>query len=666
MSPPSVPSNPSGTWRTPQADANSPELPRQFGKYTLVRKLAKGGMAELYLAIQRSMAGFEKVVVIKRILPEMHQDGSFVDMLLSEARVAATLSHPNIVQTFDVGEVDGTYFIAMEHVHGDDIRGIVRQMKKVGRSEFPLAHAVEIALGISAGLAYAHAKHDIDGTPLNIVHRDISPQNVVVTFEGDVKIVDFGIAKSDAPNQDATEAGKLKGKIPYMSPEQARGDQVDSRSDIFSAGIILFELTTGKRLFKGSSEYDTMRLICESDYPRPSDIRENYPPALEAIVLRALEKNRDERYQSAREMQAALQNFARDERIDASNVALSEFMRGLFADDLAREVADKDMVAQLRKSSHDWGSNPPPARPATDPPRSTTISTPAAARTVTEVQAAPIQERKRQRLLLVGALASLVVLLGVGLGAWKVLHQPKPAQVLVPQVAALALDSDPPGATIWLNGEMRSEVTPTTIPNLPGGGKIDLRITKDGFEPAKQTVSLDAAETRVSVKLEAGHMVVEVKTKPLGAEVEIDGHLVEGGHATGLASGEHELVVRAHGFEEYREQLKGGPFETLHRDVELKKATTPLVPGSGKPVAVPSGAPSLPPKPTGTGKLNVGASGGWCNVSVDGVPRGPTPVAGLDLPAGAHRVSCTTEDGKVQNASVSIKPDETVRFRFAL
>jgi serine/threonine-protein kinase len=203
----------------------------------------------------------------------MNQDRAFIDMLLHEARIAATLSHPNIVQIFDVGQVDGTYFIAMEHVHGEDLRSMVRQMRKKGVTDFPLEHAISIILGVCAGLAYAHEKTDLDGRPLNIVHRDISPQNVVVTFTGDVKIVDFGIAKSDVRLHDNTRSGRLKGKVPYMSPEQARGDVVDWRSDIFAAGVMLFELTTGKRLFKGSSEYETLKLICDREYPLPSQIR---------------------------------------------------------------------------------------------------------------------------------------------------------------------------------------------------------------------------------------------------------------------------------------------------------------------------------------------------------------------------------------------------------
>src|SRR5262245_23174009 len=284
-------------------------LPKQFGKYSLLRKLSAGGMAELFRALHRSVAGFEKLVVIKRILPSMNQDKGFIEMLLHEARVAATLSHPNIIQIFDVGHIEGKFFIAMEHIHGEDIRSIVRAMKKKNVTEFPLEHTLSIVLGMCAGLGYAHEKRDLDGATLDIVHRDISPQNIVVTFTGDVKIVDFGIAKSGTQVGEDTRDGQLKGKVPYMSPEQASGERIDWRSDIFATGVMLFELTTGKRLFKGTSEFETLKLICDKEYPLPTQVRPGYPSALERVVMKALAKKKDERYQSAREMQGELEAF---------------------------------------------------------------------------------------------------------------------------------------------------------------------------------------------------------------------------------------------------------------------------------------------------------------------------------------------------------------------
>ena len=189
-------------------------------------------------------------------------------------------------------------------------------------------------LGVTSGLSYAHERRDLNGSPLNIVHRDISPQNVIVTFSGDVKVVDFGIAKSDTKMMMETQSGKLKGKVPYMSPEQARGEPLDARSDIFAVGVILFELTTGRRLFKGQSEFETLKLICDREYPRPSQVHPGYPPDLETIVMKALAKDKNARYQSARELQSALEDYVRKDRIPVSNVALTQYMQSLFSKDL--------------------------------------------------------------------------------------------------------------------------------------------------------------------------------------------------------------------------------------------------------------------------------------------------------------------------------------------
>lgn len=345
--------------------------PARFGKYTLLRRIAQGGMAEIFLALQRtgvpgSDKPFEKLIVIKRILPELNGDRQFVDMLLHEAMIAATLGHPNIVQVFDAGQIDGRYFIAMEHVHGEDLRALVRQMKKKDVLEFSIEHAIAIVLGACAGLSYAHEKRDLHGAALGIVHRDVSPQNIVVTFDGDVKLVDFGIARSEARrSEENTKSGKLKGKVPYMSPEQARGEPLDQRSDLFSLGTILFELTTGKRLFKGQSEFETLKLICDREYPKPSEVKADYPPELEAIVMKALAKPQSERYSSGRALQADLEAFVRKSQLNVSRLALEKFMRDLFAEQLAEEeaalregkrLADVVITAPASGPEGDWSN----------------------------------------------------------------------------------------------------------------------------------------------------------------------------------------------------------------------------------------------------------------------------------------------------------------------
>jgi serine/threonine protein kinase len=666
-------------------------MPSRFGKYTLIRKLATGGMAELFLAIQKSVAGFEKLLVIKRILPSMNQDRAFIEMLLHEARIAATLSHPNIVQIFDVGQHDGQYFIAMEHVHGEDLRSIVRQMKKKGVLEFPLEHALAIVLGMCAGLSYAHEKHELDGSALNIVHRDISPQNVVVTFTGDVKIVDFGIAKSDSRVGEATKSGKLKGKVPYMSPEQARGEVIDARSDVFSTGVMLFELTTGKRLFKGASEYETLRLICERDYPRPSDVRSDYPADLEPIVMKALAKDANDRYQSAREMQSDIESFVRRHQIAVSHIALNQFMQGLFEDKLAMQkeaLLQGKQLADIIEMQHalsapDVGDVDASGRHATS-----TQSMPAAARTVTDVTASG--HRKSRSGIVIGVLLGIIALGAIGGGFGYLMVKKKGMDEARSNAVAndrgdraavgkgsLALESTPPGASIWINGDLRAEVTPATITQLPTGVPLDVKLTMDGFEQGREQVTLKADDaqtpsaasaTRVKLDLKKGSVVVEVKVVPDTATplFTLDGKLVSGPRIEAVTSSvSHKLVVTAPGFTEQTVSFSGNAMETKHLDVTLEKVPERHVP-SGRPNGGQTSSSPTPPQPAGAGKLNVGASGGWCNVTVDGAARGATPVAGVELSAGAHRVTCTTAEGKTQSATVNVPVDGTARYKFSL
>ncbi|MEO7111318.1 MAG: PEGA domain-containing protein, partial [Polyangiaceae bacterium] len=475
-----------------------------------------------------------------------------------------------------------------------------------------------------------------------------------------------------------TKSGKLKGKVPYMSPEQARGDDIDARSDVFATGVMLFELTTGRRLFKGASEYETLKLICDRDYPRPSQVVAGYPPALERIVMRALEKDRDERYQSARAMQHDLEGFIREERVAVSTVALNEFMQGLFEDKLATQKEALLQGKQLAEIIDAQASEPPPASmtdmdPAGRSSQQSILSMPAASRTVTETDA---NRPQKSVLPWIVAAVVLVGVLGAGGGFLYLKHKKDvlaSQQVVVPPTVvpvvvhgSISIDSDPPGASIWINGDLRAEVTPTKISDLPIGSAIDVKLTKDGFEQAKENVTLtaDNLDAKISEKLIAGSVSVDVNVLPAiaakTAVLLIDGKKIDGHAATGLSSGnQHAVVVSSPGYVDQSVTFLGSPQESKHLDITLAKEP----PHKAHPVS--TGTTSAV-APSGSGKLNVGASGGWCNVTVDGKGQGATPVAGVDLSAGSHKVTCTTPDGKVQSANVNVAPNDTTRYRFSL
>jgi len=315
--------------RTPKPDASEQQA---LKKYRLVGQLAKGGMAELFLARAAGIGGFERLLVIKRILPELSRDPEVVRMLLDEARTAATLQHANIVQVFDVDMVDGNVFFAMEYLQGQHVLALLERAR-AGGARIPLENAIAIAIAVAAGLHYAHERWGTDGKPLGIVHRDVAPNNVIVTYDGGVKLIDFGIAKS-ANNLSSTRFGLFKGKLPYASPEQCRCEPVDRRTDVFSLGVLLYELTTGFPLFVAESEFELLRLMTEAIVPRPRLRDKAFPRELEKIVLKALARDPADRYQTAQQLQLDLEVFAAKAGHDVSAFSLSRLMSSLFSGEL--------------------------------------------------------------------------------------------------------------------------------------------------------------------------------------------------------------------------------------------------------------------------------------------------------------------------------------------
>ncbi|HEY0481514.1 MAG TPA: protein kinase, partial [Kofleriaceae bacterium] len=299
-----------------------------LGKFEVIRQIAVGGMAELYLARTVGMEGFEKLVCVKRILPQYVGNPSFVNMFLAEARLAATLHHPNIAQVYDIGQEQGEFFFAMEYVHGEDLGRLAMTARENG-VPISLDCALTLVSGLCAGLHHAHEKASPEGKPLGVVHRDVSPTNVLVSYDGAIKLVDFGIAR--AGGEPSTSTNGLKGKISYMSPEQCRGNvALDRRSDVFSIGTILYELTTGRLPFTDETEYGVLQQIVNRDAAPPSAVAPGYPPALEAIVMRALSRDVNRRFSTALELQNQLEDYAHDNRLRVSPLVLARLMSTLF------------------------------------------------------------------------------------------------------------------------------------------------------------------------------------------------------------------------------------------------------------------------------------------------------------------------------------------------
>ncbi|MBW2700814.1 MAG: serine/threonine protein kinase [Deltaproteobacteria bacterium] len=326
----------------------SEQNPQMLGRYQLLALLATGGMAEIYLARQTGIGGFQKLVVVKKILPHLARDERFVEMFFDEARIAAQLNHPNVVQIYDLGKADDDYFIAMEYLEGESLGFLVKASYEAKQILTPALSAGIIAQ-VCDGLHFAHHFLDETGQPQNIVHRDVSPHNVIAMFNGVVKLVDFGIAKA-ASQMHQTRIGTLKGKLTYMSPEQCRGKPVDGRSDIFCLGVVFWELLTRKRLFKRESEPAIITAIIVDEIPHVLDVKPDIPKDLAAIAMKALEKNAGNRFQTAGDMSQALREWLRKNNKVAGTHEIAAFMKAVFAD---RARTKQKLLEEIKSSGAD-------------------------------------------------------------------------------------------------------------------------------------------------------------------------------------------------------------------------------------------------------------------------------------------------------------------------
>ena len=480
-----------------QADTQS--VPCSIERYEVLGCLALGGMAEILLGRLRGPRGFARVVVIKRVLKHLCSSPAFVDMFLDEARIVAQIRHPNVVQVHELGQDGQDLFLVMEYLEGESVGGIARRMTALNRCVSPDAAAAIIA-DACAGLHAAHELTDDGGEPQHLVHRDVSPQNIFVTYDGAVKLIDFGIAKA-AHRIAKTEVGVIKGKSAYMSPEQCMGAPIDRRSDIFSLGVVMFELCTGHRLFARDNDLLTFKAICEDAIPSIRDIRPDFPARLEAVCRKALARRAEDRYPTARAFRGELVNALRDLGADGfAQEQLGALMLDLFAD---RRSQKNDMLASAREGSA--------VLTIPDAETDAAVSLPIAPKR--DVGGA-VQSPQRRRGVALGIVAAAVAvgayaLVGPGrqhqskarpalatnmpnVPSLAELSQPssQPAEV-VDEVATVRFSTIPPGAQVIVEGNVRG-TTPITIELERRAAALPVELVLSGHLPRKLVFTPDS------------------------------------------------------------------------------------------------------------------------------------------------------------------------------
>ena len=339
----------------------NPRLPQDFGPYTLTELIARGGMAEIYRATIPGAGGFEKTVAIKKILPHLAENDEFITMLIDEARIIVSINHANIAQVYDLGKIDEDYYIAMEYIHGIDLSTIVKDLKERGET-VPVEHAVFIGASIAAGLHVAHNKHDSNGRPLNIVHRDVSPHNVLISFAGDVKIIDFGVAKARGKEQN-TNIGVIKGKLLYMAPEQAMAKPIDGRADLFALGLILYRMLTNHLPFEGDNEFQIYNNILSKEIAPPKAFNPAIPEEVNQIVMMLLQRDPSKRYQDGYSAKVDLDRALQNLKPGYSVSRLSRWVEDNFSH-LAQRRQQRRR-AGVESGDNDYAPATPPRNPVT-------------------------------------------------------------------------------------------------------------------------------------------------------------------------------------------------------------------------------------------------------------------------------------------------------------
>ena len=628
------------------------KLPRLFGKYYLLELINVGGMAEVFKAKMFGVEGFEKIVAIKRILPEVAEDAEFIKMFVDEAKIAVKLQHPNVVQIFELGKIDGSYFIAMELINGKDIKTIRKRLKRVDIL-MPVEQSAYIISQVCDGLDYAHRKTDEKMNPLNIVHRDISPQNMIVSYEGTVKLIDFGIAKAKSKST-KTQVGMLKGKFSYMSPEQVSGQPIDRRSDIFSLGVVFFEMLTGKRLFLGKNDVETLEKIRKAEVLPPSVFNSAVPPELDRIVLKALAKDREDRYQWASEFSEDLKKFSYSSGKSFSRQDMMNFMSEFFADELEEETAKLEEYQKIKK-------------PADMPLREAAQTAGSSENQVDDeksvIHSTSSSSSKKLTLILAAVLVVLsfvVALLFVFGGNRK-------------DAASLIVDSNEKKTIVVVDEntmyQKRCE-TPCVIDGLLAG-QHEISFSKNGFVDVKESIFLSKGEPLEKFvkmyRIGEQKTMITVKSDPDGATLYINDKKVQATTPTiandipvGL-----DIVVRVEkqGYFPHEENIGKVPANT---NKEVSIILKPMKNGAAQPKQKKSETSSKQPASAAekveSAYLTINSMP-WANIYINGKLIGATPISKHELPYGNYKIQFKNQKAGIDKTfPVELKPGEHHRL----
>ncbi|MBI4817785.1 MAG: serine/threonine protein kinase [Deltaproteobacteria bacterium] len=645
-----------------------------LGRHALLHKLATGGMAEIWLAKHVGQFGFQRLVAVKRILPHLAVQPAFRRMFLDEVRTSTQLTHPNIVQVHEFGEVGNVPYMSMELVVGEPASALQWRAKKATRPIGP-ALGARIVADAAKALHYAHHFVRPDGTPLEIVHRDISPQNLLISYEGVVKVVDFGIAKA-ATNSERTSTGTLKGKFSYMSPEQCRAEALDKRSDVFALGVVLYELVTGTRLYKHESELMLLEMITKGSVVAPSTVAPGIDPRLDAIVMKAIEKNRALRYQTALELRVDLEDWLQTQT-QGTNEDLAELMKALFAKERAKKQAMLDRAARIEPPAPELPLEalvqsapiPAPVFPPTPAVPFLPFEPPPLPPTRPPERSAKLWPLAIPLLI---ALATLVIFL---------LPTPQPNGPQPPQerLGAVAVESVPPGAIVIVDGkrlplgEGWARTPLEKVTGLGYGRTYELRLEKEGYRPFSTKVTMSEAvdATSILARLEVipATLIVETFGVEESEAPKVHAGSIEVGHAlrmTGqLEPGTYKIWTDSRRCQAEPEQVEALPGATIKAVVTCTRDKVRVPdPPKREEVVVPACALTAGANP---GRLNIDTVPVAAQIYYGDKHLGETPLALVKLPAGCLMLRAVNQEaGFDVSRAVTVQPNTTSRFRWDL